>query len=624
LGVELAPGSEIAGYRIEGVIGRGGMGVVYLAEQRSLNRMVALKVVAPELAADEGFRARFVREAQLAASLEHPNIIPIHDAGEDGDTLFISMRYVPGVDLDHRLDEGGALPLEETVDVMRQAGNALDAAHAAGLVHRDVKPANILIASGVGPSPEGRVFLTDFGLTKRLDSRTRLTRTGFFLGTVAYSAPEQLQGREVDGRTDVYSLVCVLYQCLTGALPFQRDTDPAMVAAHLMDPPPAPTALRRELPPALDDLVRRGMAKSPDDRYQTCREVVDELQRAIRRDAAPPAVAAPPPPPRTVAAPPPETPAPPPLPPMPPAADPAPAQDAKPAARVAKPAAAAKPAPAATPASAESEAAAAARAGSPPPPVVAPGPPTTSGRPVAEHLGSQRLLIAGSVLLCLSGLLELLGGRKGVFHVVNQINVAFALATAATGAVAVVAAVRARSGTAFDWGLAGGLTFSYLLIEVSLLLSGPHLFVDGLVDGLVGLAAGALGTLGVARRAHAALGSEPLPVRGPVVTGALVVGVALMLVPMNDAIQASPSIPTVIGIALALAVAGIVPLLWRGAESPGLAIGVGLSMLAVFVPTLLPAIGLERRFVFAPGTLAGLLVVAAGALWARRAASLRQ
>ncbi len=601
--MELAPGTEIAGYRVDRVIGRGGMGVVYLAEQRSLNRMVALKVVAPELAADEGFRARFVREAQLAASLEHPNIIPIHDAGEVGDTLFISMRYVPGLDLDRRLDEGGALPLDETVDVMRQAGSALDAAHGAGLVHRDVKPANILIASGAGAAPEGRVFLTDFGLTKRLDSRTRLTKTGFFLGTVAYSSPEQLQGREVDGRTDVYSLVCVLYQCLTGALPFQRDTDPAMVAAHLMDPPPAATLVRPDLPAAVDDLVRRGMAKSPDDRFATCGEVVDELQRAIRRGSAPRTVAAPPP---AAAAPPPpppmardERPAAaearvPTLPPMPPTATPTPTPTppAAPArTEVVRPAAAAAPG---ADTARRVDADRAAGASVPPAP--------------RERRSSNRLAVWGSALLVFAGLLELVGGRHGIDHVVDEFDIALALGTFATGVVALALALTSRAEHGFRRGVLAGVGLAALTAELGFLVVTPSFFFQGgLVDELATMAGGALIVFGLLQERPA---RAPRPSR--IVLAAAIGGFMVAAIPLLMSWLPGVLPHAGLGVYVGLAVGEVVVLASGIQLRAGASAGIGFTVLAVWVPLVAGGDSVPGYVIAA--VVGGMLVAGAGFL----------
>jgi hypothetical protein len=280
-------GSQLAGYRIASVIGRGGMGVVYLAQQLALGRRVALKVIAFELADDSGFRERFVREAHLAASLDHPNVIPIHDTGEADGLLYIAMRYVHGFDLRTLIRLERPLDPFRTASLLLPIADALDTAHAEGLVHRDVKPANILIEEGRGPESR-RAFLTDFGLTKRTDSTTQLTKTGMFLGTLDYSSPEQLRGEAVDGRTDEYALACLVFECLTGVSPFRRDNDAQVLAAHLIQPPPSACAVIPQLPPALDEVLGRGMAKSKEDRFPSCVALMEAI-----RDAAAPGSAAP-------------------------------------------------------------------------------------------------------------------------------------------------------------------------------------------------------------------------------------------------------------------------------------------------------------------------------------------
>jgi YVTN family beta-propeller protein len=279
------PGTEIAGYRIESFIGRGGMAVVYRAEDMRLGRKVALKLLTPQLADSEQFRQRFIRESRLAASLDHPNIVPIYEAGEADGQLFISMRYVIGADLKGVLAEmGGQLPLDRTLRLFGQVGSALDSAHRAGLVHRDVKPANILVAADERPGSARRdhVYLTDFGLTKRTtEMSSGLTGTGHFLGTVDYVSPEQIQGRPVGSGTDIYALGCVIYECLTGQLPFRRDDDAALLWAHLVEAPAPIHGIRPEVPAAVDDVVTRAMAKDPADRYESCEELLQELEVAL-------------------------------------------------------------------------------------------------------------------------------------------------------------------------------------------------------------------------------------------------------------------------------------------------------------------------------------------------------
>jgi DNA-binding beta-propeller fold protein YncE/tRNA A-37 threonylcarbamoyl transferase component Bud32 len=274
-------GTEMAGYRIESVLGRGGMSVVYLAEHIGLKRKAALKLLTPELAVDERFRERFVRESQMAAALDHPNIIPIYEAGEIDGVLYIAMRFVRGTDLRTVLGHEGALQPERAFAICTQAAAALDAAHAEGLVHRDVKPANILLAPGPRPDAPEHVYLSDFGVTKRTSSRTGLTGTGQFVGTLDYAAPEQIEGRPLDARTDVYSLGCVLYECLTGEVPFPRDAEMAVLWAHMSQPPPTVTERQPDLSPAIDEVVARAMAKAPDDRFAACGELADAAQEAL-------------------------------------------------------------------------------------------------------------------------------------------------------------------------------------------------------------------------------------------------------------------------------------------------------------------------------------------------------
>jgi tRNA A-37 threonylcarbamoyl transferase component Bud32 len=290
----LAVGTEIAGYRVESFISRGGMAVIYRAHDRRLGRRVALKLLAPELSQDERFQQRFLRESRLAASLDHPNIIPIYEAGEASGLLYIVMRYVEGSDMKELLDREGPLDLDRITAILRQVGAALDAAHARGLVHRDVKPGNILIASGTGREDPDHVYLTDFGLTKRSSSLSGQTTSGRFIGTMEYVAPEQIGGKPVDARTDVYSLGCVLYHGLTGEPPFDRDDEAALLWAHLADEPAPVSARRPDLPPGLDAVVAKAMAKAPEDRYGSCRDLIvdfrDEVEgRPGPRERRPPA-----------------------------------------------------------------------------------------------------------------------------------------------------------------------------------------------------------------------------------------------------------------------------------------------------------------------------------------------
>jgi serine/threonine-protein kinase len=277
-------GEAFGGYTIESSLGRGGMGAVYLATHAQLDRKVALKVIAPELAHDEEFRARFLRETQLAASLEHPNVIPIYDAGEVDGVLYLAMRYVAGPSLRTLLRQRGSLPLEQTLTIAEELSGALDAAHAAGLVHRDVKPANVLLSES-----DEHVFLCDFGLAKRSDAEG-LTRTGSFLGSVDYAAPEQIEGRPVDGRADVYSLGCLLFHCLAGRAPFVRDTEYAVLHAHVSEPPPPLSSVRPDLPRALDGVLLGAMAKDADARPATAGALAAALADAVEATRAAPNV----------------------------------------------------------------------------------------------------------------------------------------------------------------------------------------------------------------------------------------------------------------------------------------------------------------------------------------------
>ena len=267
-------GDELAGYRLRGVLGRGGMSVVYEAENPRLGSTVALKVLAPELATDDVFRARFLKESRTAASLNHPNVIPIYDMGTHEDLLFIAMRYVAGQDLRAVLKAKHVLAPEQAVLVCGQAGRALDVAHRHGLVHRDVKPGNILVEHGADEDEPDHIYLTDFGITKHAASRSGLTATGEFMGTIDYIAPEQIQGRPVDGRADIYSLGCVLYECLTGRVPFAKDVDAAVIWAHVEEMPTTPSSLQPTLPRDIDEVISKALAKDPADRNATCREFI--------------------------------------------------------------------------------------------------------------------------------------------------------------------------------------------------------------------------------------------------------------------------------------------------------------------------------------------------------------
>jgi hypothetical protein len=261
---ELSGGDEFAGYRIERRLGRGGMGILYLAVEPGLDRRVALKLIAPEATSEEVFAKRFAEESRIAASIEHPNVVPIYAAGEEGGVPFIAMRFVAGSDLSRRIAREGRLAPEQAVALIAQIGNGLDAIHAAGLVHRDVKPANVLLGGGEG---DEHAYITDFGVARNVATQSGLTQTGRFVGTLDYVAPEQISGGTVDARVDVYALGCLLFKLLTGEVPFPRDGEAARLYAHLNDPPPAPSLYVPEVSMALDDVVIRALSKQPDDRF---------------------------------------------------------------------------------------------------------------------------------------------------------------------------------------------------------------------------------------------------------------------------------------------------------------------------------------------------------------------
>jgi hypothetical protein len=273
----LEQGSVFAGYRIESLLARGGMGVVYKARDIDLDRTVALKIIAPEHTQDETAVARFKSEARIAASLEHPNIVPIHRGGEFEGVLYLAMRFVPGTNLREIIDRA-PMALPRVARILTDVARALDVAHARGLVHRDVKPANILLS---GDEDNEQVYLTDFGLTKRLGSHGDLTRPGGWVGTPDYVAPEQIQARDVDGRADIYSLGCVLYEMLTGHVAYAKGSDVAKLWAHVSDPPPLPSADQPNLVKSFDEAVARATAKDPDDRYSTASELAAAVRAAV-------------------------------------------------------------------------------------------------------------------------------------------------------------------------------------------------------------------------------------------------------------------------------------------------------------------------------------------------------
>ncbi len=278
--------AQIASYQMVEEIGRGGMAVVYRARDVRLGRWVALKVLAGDLARDEAFRRRFIRESRAAAAVDHPNIIPIFDAGEADGVLFIAMRYVGGQDVHSLLNRAGPLPPARAAGIVTQVASALDAAHACGLVHRDVKPANMLLGGLAEDGSEDFVYLSDFGISKTSQATTNLTLTGQVLGTLNYLAPEQIEGRTVDGRADAYSLACAAFEMLTGAPPFRRDQSLAVMWAQLSAPPPSLTSARPDLPDAVDQVMFRALAKAPEDRYPSCRAFAAALQEACGVSAA--------------------------------------------------------------------------------------------------------------------------------------------------------------------------------------------------------------------------------------------------------------------------------------------------------------------------------------------------
>jgi hypothetical protein len=277
--IELSDGDEFAGYRIERRLGRGGMGVLYLALEPGLQRRVALKLIAPEAAADEVFAKRFTEESRIAASIEHPNVVPIYAAGAEDGVPFIAMRYVAGSDLGRRLAREGKLEPAEAVALIAQIGNGLDAIHAAGLVHRDVKPANVLLGGEEGAA---HAYITDFGVARNVATNSGLTQTGRFVGTLDYVAPEQISGGLLDARVDVYALGCLLFKLLTGGVPFPRDGEAARLYAHLNDPPPAPSLYVPEASMALDDVVIRAMSKQPGDRHPSAGDLGRAAEAALR------------------------------------------------------------------------------------------------------------------------------------------------------------------------------------------------------------------------------------------------------------------------------------------------------------------------------------------------------
>jgi serine/threonine-protein kinase len=277
--IGLSAGLRIAGYRLEEQIGEGGMAVVFRAWDERLQRQVALKILSPALAADEEFRRRFIRESRSAAAVDDPHIIPVFEAGDANGVLFIAMRFVPGGDVGTLVRRLGPLPGARAAAIVSAVASALDAAHAVGLVHRDVKPANMLVDAQ--PGRPDHVYVSDFGLTKGSWSSTSLTSTGHFMGTLDYSAPEQIRGQQVDARTDEYALACVAFAMLSGRPPFHRDGAMAVMYAQMSEPPPMLGSLRPGLPPEVDEVMQRALAKAPEDRYRSCGEFADALHIAL-------------------------------------------------------------------------------------------------------------------------------------------------------------------------------------------------------------------------------------------------------------------------------------------------------------------------------------------------------
>ena len=267
----------VAGFHVGELIGRGAMGEVYLAERDG--RAVALKLLAPQLATDERFHQRFLREAEIASQLDHPHVVRTLAFGEHDGVLYLAMAYVDGIDLRQILHDGAIAP-QRAVHVLGEIASALDAAHAAGLVHRDVKPANILVDG------DDHAFICDFGLARHVSSVGSITGDRGFVGTIDYVAPEQIRGETLDGRADVYALACVLYECLAGARPYDQESDLAVVFAHLNEPPPKLSDRRPDLPPALDDVFARALAKSPADRHATCGELIRAAEAALAGNAS--------------------------------------------------------------------------------------------------------------------------------------------------------------------------------------------------------------------------------------------------------------------------------------------------------------------------------------------------
>jgi hypothetical protein len=276
----VSPGGRVASYRLEERIGSGGMAVVFRAIDERLGRTVALKVLSPAIAEDEEFRQRFVREWRSAAAIDDPHIIPVYDTGESHGVLYIAMRYVPGGDAGTLLRRESKLPPGRAAGILSPVASALDAAHAAGLVHRDVKPTNMLLDRR--PGRPDHVYLSDFGISKNVLSSARLTESGTLLGTLAYAAPEQISGKDVDGRVDQYSLACTAFELISGSLPFPREQITAVIWAHMSESPPGLASSVPGVHPAADDVIAKALAKAPQDRYANCQQFTDALRETLK------------------------------------------------------------------------------------------------------------------------------------------------------------------------------------------------------------------------------------------------------------------------------------------------------------------------------------------------------
>jgi serine/threonine-protein kinase len=277
--ISLAAGARIAGYRLEERIGQGGMAVVFRARDERLDRLVALKLLAPALAGNRELQQRFISESRAAATIDDPHIVPVFAAGEADGLLFIAMRYVAGGDAQSLLSREGPLPPDRVAAIISPVASALDAAHRAGLVHRDVKPSNMLM--DVLPGRPPHVYLSDFGVSKSVAAASGLTAAGAVLGTLAYMSPEQVRSQPVDGRSDQYALACSACELLAGAPPFQAEDPAALMYAHLSQPPPPLTSRRPDLAAAVDAVLAKALAKAPGDRYDSCGEFADALRGAL-------------------------------------------------------------------------------------------------------------------------------------------------------------------------------------------------------------------------------------------------------------------------------------------------------------------------------------------------------